>query len=496
MDMEKPKSKLYFIKKPTEVSLRHGRKPVIGRIKKVNPKTISKGRQQFLEKVYKRRQVPEGKKKGFIKEAVDADAQRRLTAIAQQERERRESKRITPVDDTETLKRVKQKSIVGKQEQARQEVIDNARRETEKVAEQLKTTALLELPPALERARVAIQQLEPIQQAQLVALHNVAPQVSQNIVDEWARRFPNAPQAPPLPPAPARAVPAQPQALTQAQQLISAQIPNGGNNLRDLRLLFNVPRAQYRTVIARLDRISSAELENLLQGTRGNLDGGFATQIEDIIRQKQGVGAGLKFKKGKKIKGGALADPVPAPAPVLNQQDYDMIRQQYGYYPKSYYVHFLNQGENQGNISFYNQQAIQQQINANQHLIEPEPHGAGFFSDAFNKVKDLAKSGVNKLVDIVKDDPIGSAKKAFELGKQGRDEYKKHFGKKEKGGKMFIPKKHIKAIHRHLKKVHGGGFADWFIKGLTAPFALASKINPVFGFGVPQLSKALGLPSL
>ena len=42
----------------------------------------------------------------------------------------------------------------------------------------------------------------------------------------------------------------------------------------------------------------------------------------------------------------------------------------------------------------------------------------------------------------------------------------------------------------------GGSFGDMFFKGLTLPFAAASKINPVFGFGVPQAAKALGLKTL
>lgn len=49
-------------------------------------------------------------------------------------------------------------------------------------------------------------------------------------------------------------------------------------------------------------------------------------------------------------------------------------------------------------------------------------------------------------------------------------------------------------LKQHL--LQGGDFGSWFMKGLTAPFALAAKINPIFGFGVPQISNALGLPTL
>jgi len=212
---------------------------------------------------------------------------------------------------------------------------------------------------------------------------------------------------------------------------LQSRIPKSDASLKQLRILFNEKKkAHYAPLIKKLNETSSADLLKIYDGTRANLDVGFANEIRAIITEKQGAGKGLSFKKkGKKVKGGMLSD----------------------------------------------------------------EQGGGFFSD----LKDLAKKGVSKLVEKVAEDPIGSAKKAFEMGQKGRDEYKKYFGKKEgKGGKLFIPKKHLKMIHRHLKKQHGGGFADMFIKGLTAPFQLAAKINPALGFGVPQVSSALGLPSL
>lgn len=51
--------------------------------------------------------------------------------------------------------------------------------------------------------------------------------------------------------------------------------------------------------------------------------------------------------------------------------------------------------------------------------------------------------------------------------------------------------------HAHKNgMLHGGSFGDMFIKGLTLPFAAASKVFEPLGFGVPQLTKALGVDPL
>ena len=98
--------------------------------------------------------------------------------------------------------------------------------------------------------------------------------------------------------------------------------------------------------------------------------------------------------------------------------------------------------------------------------------GAGFFSDVFQGAKSLAKKGLEKAME----DPIGTAKKAFEIGQKGREQYAKMFGKKEKGGKMFISKKHQKIMYKHAKQAHGKGFADMFLSGLRAPFDAIANI--------------------
>ena len=120
--------------------------------------------------------------------------------------------------------------------------------------------------------------------------------------------------------------------------------------------------------------------------------------------------------------------------------------------------------------------------------------GAGFFSDVFKGAKSLAKKGLEKAIEVVKEDPIGTAKKAFEIGQKGREQYAKMFGKKEKGGKMFIPKKHQKIMYKHAKQAHGKGFADMFLKGLITPFSIASKIAehiPIVGDVIGKVGKAI-----
>jgi hypothetical protein len=120
--------------------------------------------------------------------------------------------------------------------------------------------------------------------------------------------------------------------------------------------------------------------------------------------------------------------------------------------------------------------------------------GAGFF----DSLKNLVKKGAEKVVDIVKEDPIGTAKKAFELGQKAKGAYSKMFGKGlSKGGALRIPKKHQKMIHTHvmgemmrrhpeLSREKAGSFSQMFLKGLTAPFRAISMISKI-----PVIGKAL-----
>jgi hypothetical protein len=476
-DESKPISKLYFIKKSTETMLRQGRKPVIGKIEEVNPRNIETKQEFLLDRVVKRDEVPKGKKKRQASKETKGDAQQRLTEFGKKERARRAEKReeLPAVGDVAELRRkLSEKGIVAKQEKARQEIIENARKETERVAEERKTQALLALPPALERARVAIERLEPLQQAQLIALNNVAPEVSRNIVDEWARRFPasvatfatptSSPTATPTPtplptlplpsafapirlppsPSPAPSYTSVATPVPPAPVGVDVRVPDTPSNLKQLQALFKEPGRDYATLIMALDRIPSKRLEKRLQDAvdKGEITVSFERELDAIVKDKQAVGKGLSFKKkgreakkAKKTTGGAL--------PTIDEE------------------------------------------------------GGGFF----DTLKDVAKKGVEKLVEKVSDDPIGAVKKAFEMGQQAKGAYASHFGKKlGKGGKLFITKKIHKKLHAHMKKIKGGGWADAFLSGLTLPFQLASKI-PIpgvqqVGQAGTGIASALGLPSL
>lgn len=81
------------------------------------------------------------------------------------------------------------------------------------------------------------------------------------------------------------------------------------------------------------------------------------------------------------------------------------------------------------------------------------------------------------------------APNSYQLGKRVGKRYYEKYGK-------AVPRERVKQLHKQVVGIHGAGFGDWFIKGLTAPFAAAAKINPVLGFGVPQASKALGIDTL
>lgn len=440
---ERPMSKLYFIKNPTEASVMQGRKPVIGRIKKVNPKNIAK-QQELLGTIYKRRQVPKGKKKGFLKEAVETDAQQRLTAFAKKERARRAEKLEAPTavgPEAQLREKTGAKSIVAQQQKARQEVIAKVKQDAEKALEEQKTTALLSLPAQLERARIAIEDLAPLQQQQLIALQNVAPDVVEGLLDEWEAKYPGA-VAPPVPipgPAPAPVpgpAPAPGPAIAGAPVNIEALLPTTGRNAS--RTTLNLKRfwnngKQTATNIKAIQNASSAQLQAQLDA-KPVLDADYLDAIRKIIADKEAKGQGLKFGKEK---GG-----------MLDQEE-----------------------------------------------------GGGFFGDLFGKAKDLAKKGFEKLAEKVASDPVGSVKKAFEMGQQAKGAYASHFGKKlGKGGKLFITKKIHKKLHGHMKKIRGAGWADAFLSGLTLPFQLASKL-PIpgvqqVGQAGTGIASALGLPSL
>lgn len=115
--------------------------------------------------------------------------------------------------------------------------------------------------------------------------------------------------------------------------------------------------------------------------------------------------------------------------------------------------------------------------------IVSDEDGSGLFSS----IKDLAKKGIDKLVETVKEDPIGTAKQAFEAGKKLRELYVKRQGKEkeEKAGSLKIPKTHIKKIRKHIKDTYGGGIFDSIMKGFLTPFSIIKHVTSAVADAIP-----------
>jgi len=105
----------------------------------------------------------------------------------------------------------------------------------------------------------------------------------------------------------------------------------------------------------------------------------------------------------------------------------------------------------------------------------------------------LDNKGGSILGDIV---PFGHM-----LGLGLDEKHKKGRGRPKKGGAMTAaglnPYAHVQSP---LMNGSGGGFGDWFFKGLTAPFALASKIPlpglQQIGEAGTKAFNAIGAPTL
>lgn len=103
--------------------------------------------------------------------------------------------------------------------------------------------------------------------------------------------------------------------------------------------------------------------------------------------------------------------------------------------------------------------------------------GKGFFSN-------ILKSVGKKIIDKVKDDPIGSIKSAIEAGKQAidagkalRDSYAQKTGQDtSSGGKLKIKKAHYNKLKKHYTQLHGAGWWDSFSQGFMLPFQALGEV--------------------
>jgi len=326
-----PKSKIYFVKKQTESDLMAGRKPLVGTIVEVNPKNISQ-RSNLINKS----QVISIRRDKKPRSSNQQKAQQKLQQAIMSREQRFNLPILNPLEE-QTRQNIKSKGIVAQQEQRAVDQLASQKQQTEQRVEAQKTKALLALPPALEKARLAIEGLSPQLQQQLIALQNVAPETAGRILQGWEQqqadrdRFlaqqqgavsPSTTSAPsPIAPTFAGSpspvkTPLQIETEEKALDTIfnlskqpktKAEKTIRDNQLKLLRMLSGKDTGQYGTTLRNVATMSSAQLEanyathkkdidENIEFYRKYRDAMFSKQQEE---QRQGVGKGLKFKGGK-----------------------------------------------------------------------------------------------------------------------------------------------------------------------------------------------------
>lgn len=184
----------------------------------------------------------------------------------------------------------------------------------------------------------------------------------------------------------------------------SRQIKNDFGALR--RIFFDRgvdAGSQHRTNVKYLLKMSPADLRELADavergGVRTSAD--FPERIRELSRQKEERGMGLKFKKGRKVQGGAL---------TMGDADAYLRRARV---PRNIY-HQAMSPVIEGEITDFDE------FKRHVAMLMGEPRGGGFF----DSIKSLVKKGVETAVEKVKENPIETAMKAFELAKKGKEMY-------------------------------------------------------------------------
>lgn len=478
--MTEPKTKLYFVKKPTQSSAEYGRKPVqIGTMKPVKTKRIRKIKEPFgnIEVIEPRK--------------VKATSQQKLESLVQRERKRRAEHMYKPVELTpfaeQARQRIKAKTIVGQQQEkiARDKALEELNlRQSENIAQR---QALLAIPRLLQGQTQTLMALSDPLQQNLMALQRVAPDVARHMMELSQRQQLSAPKEEEEFDSPIITT------LHEAMAEPTIEEPTEVVAQRSRQVMAD--RELIRKLVQEEGLTSEAEIKRrfLEESPRKRMP----NKYKDMIDEAKGEGKGLSFattttgkgRRGISEHGGDLIN---------------MALSHIGNMFKSSAGDFASKMRT--NIKNNPQAALELGTNLFKHFMKggdlesanrldnhfkqqfDEIHGAGFFSS----LKDLAKKAVSKVVDIVKEDPIGTAKKAFELGQKGREQYAKMFGKTEKGGKLFIPKKHLKTLHKFAKQTHGAGFADSFLKGLITPLSVLGKVAS-FIPGVGQVIGPIGM---
>lgn len=496
--MEQPTTKLYFVKKPTMSSGGFGREPRIGEMRTVKGKVRKIKEAPADEEVI----TNEGKLNRLMarertRRAAQIGSQKKLEAVAARARKRAE-KLFKPVElepfAEQARQKIRSKTFAAQAEAKVQREKDQEENLTRSRENAKQREAILAIPQLLGRQEASIQSLQTPLQQNLMALQRVAPEVADELRktllpekegDEMRGLF-REPEVK----EPTESEAMKSRAEVAAREIVRKVVDEEGitskakvaARVKELLGTGRMPKGVNDMISEKLGKKPKAKGKGLSfqetttsgKGRKGISGGGFFSSIKNLAK-----GAASKIVDVVK------EDPVGAA-----KKAFEVAKQ-----AKEQYHNLTGKG---GKLPIRHQRMFMKELEKHKgtvggglfgeliHGFKGALEGGGFFSS----LKDMGKKAINKVME----DPIGSAKQAISLGQQAREQYAKMTGKSEKGGKMFIPKKHQKILYSHAKKAHGKGFADMFLKGLITPFSVVSKIAqavPVLGDAVGKVGMAL-----
>lgn len=502
--MAEPTTKLYFVKKPTMSSGEFGREPRIGVMKTV------KGRPRKIKEVAGDEEIisNQGKLNKMIKSErvrrkAQIGSQAKLEAVAKRARQRAE-KLFKPVELEPFAEQAREKiraKTFASQAQARAETEKAKDEALARSAENsAQREAILALPQLMRQQTLRISALQPPLQANLMALQRVAPDVAEQlklslVPEKEGEAIKNLFEPQIEEPSEKEAVKSRDE--VKAREIVRKVIEEEGltskqkvaTRVKQLLGTTRMPKGVNGMIDEKLGKKGKGKGLDFQQTTtagagRKGIGGGLFSSIKNLA--KSAVSKAIDVVKDDPIGSAKKAFEVAKQA----REQYHKLTGKGGALParhKKAFMDALNEHKDKlkgaglfddiknGFVTGFKMPF--QLLGLGGGLTEPKgdtthAQGGGFFSS----LKDLGKKAISKVAEKVMEDPIGSAKKAFELGQQGREQYAKMFGKKEKGGKMFIPKKHIRVLYKHAKQAHGKGFADMFMNGL-----MGGPLKPVMG---------------
>ena len=574
--MQQPTTKLYFVKKPTMSSGDFGREPRIGEMRTVTvkgrPRKIKEAPadEEIITREDKLNKLMAGER---ARRKAQIGSQKKLDALSKRARKRAE-KLSKPVEllpfEEEARKKLLAKTFAAQAEAKRKEEEQKKKDDEEKAKVEAQRQAILSIPQLLGRQQASIQSLQTPLQQNLMALQRVAPEVADELrktllpekegdVMRDLFREPEVKE-------PTESEAMKSRAEVAAREIVRKVVEDEGvtskqkvaARVKELLGTDRMPKGVNDMISEKLGKkpkgkgLSFQETTTPGVGRKG-ISGGALTatqvtnhintnwthpdpveiqnmithlwdmgvntssEIDNILSNRQGwtpnphramyKGGGffssiknLAKSAASKIVDVVKEDPVGAAKKAFEvakqaKEQYHNLTGKGGKLPIRHQRMFMKELEkHKGTVggSLFGELvhgftgALTAPLGYMMHKQVYGSEGGGFFSS----LKDLGKKAINKVME----DPIGSAKQAISLGQQAREQYAKMTGKSEKGGKMFIPKKHQKIFYSHAKKAHGKGFADMFLKGLITPFSVVSKIAqavPVLGDAVGKVGMAL-----